>query len=398
MKTPSILVAEKNAPHPKYRVQIDNSLLPFHMRIFRCVLSAFALLASVVCPTSSTYAQTAFTEPVGFYRLTIKGASDNYLSLPIPRPPVFAGAVAAVTANTVRLNGATWAVDQFKFVDPSQPQTYYLEFATGNLEGVFYKIIGNTADTLTLDTEGDDLTAHSLGAIVAGATGDAARIRPYWRVRDIFGDSDANLVLEKRPNRFLVRDDIRIPDYEKIGTKKAPKIKIYFVSGVGWRKAGDSSTDMGNFTFKPNAGLIVRRRNVADTTLLNFGQVLVYRSAPYIEGGNGVVGNDTFVSLNHAAPVKLDESGLHTGVAGTSVVKASPDVNTINDSVFVYNSAGFNPAAAAHYYYLAGQGWRQVGSASTTIGQDVLLAPGTSYLVRKKADSAGGEWLNEPNY
>ncbi len=45
------------------------------------------------------------------------------------------------------------------------------------------------------------------------------------------------------------------------------------------------------------------------------------------------------------------------------------------------------------YYYLAGAGWRRVGSLSTTVGIDAVLKPGRVLDIKKRAGSADVDWI-----
>ena len=40
----------------------------------------------------------------------------------------------------------------------------------------------------------------------------------------------------------------------------------------------------------------------------------------------------------------------------------------------------------------------KVGSTVTNIGSTVMLVPGKSYVIRKKAGNAGRDWVNVANY
>src|SRR5688572_32711567 len=97
-----------------------------------------ALIGSFVAPLNAQ--TTTATDPVGFVNLTIQGASDNVMSLPMVRDAVFSGTVAApIAANSFNVMAGQvapgWTASQFKYVLPSQPQTYYAEFTSGALKG-----------------------------------------------------------------------------------------------------------------------------------------------------------------------------------------------------------------------------------------------------------------------
>lgn len=389
-----------------YLRQHTNRLQPNHMKILPRIstLAVAALLAASVSP--SIHAQTsATTDPVGFYKITLAGASDNFISLPMARDAVFAGTVAgSITANSFTVNAGSgspnWTASQFVYANPAQRETYYAEFTSGALRGLYYKVTANGTNSLTLDTEGDSLLTHALPGAPAAAllAGDGVKLRPYWRVKDVFEVAGAP-VIEARTVTFTAKDDIFIPNYTSVGVNKSASVTIYYHAGNGWRAVGQSTTDYADFLLKPNECIIVRRRNVANLDLTNTGWVLMNKGITFIPGGNGSVGNDTYISINRPAPVKLDDSGLRIADQSKSIIVDSISTFNRQDELFAWDpGTGLNRAPTKTYFYLAGQGWRQVGNASTTIGQTVLLNPGEAYVVRKKAANAGRDWVNDANY
>lgn len=365
-------------------------------------LAVAALLAASVSP--SIHAQTsATTDPVGFYKITLTGASDNYIALPMARDAVFAGTVAgSITANSFTVNAGSgspnWTASQFVYANPAQRETYYAEFTSGALRGLYYKVTANGTNSLTLDTEGDSLLLHALpGAPTAALlAGDGVKLRPYWRIKDVFEVAGAP-VIEARPNSFTAKDDLLFFNYTTVGTNKPASTTIYYLTGQGWRSS--VAGDFADYLLKPNEAFIVRRRNAASLDLTNTGWVLMNRGIAFVNGGNGSVNNDTYISINRPAPVKLDDSGLRLADQTKSPIIDSPNSFTINDTLLSWNAgAGLNRPPSNTYYYLAGQGWRQTGNGSTTIGQTVFLNPGQAYILRKKAANAGRDWVNDPNY
>lgn len=369
---------------------------------------AVALYVAVGEAASVLFGQTpASSDPVGFHVLSIRGASDNVLSVPMERLPVFAGTVQSATATTLTVaaghsqGGApvspAWNSDQFVFnAAAGQPQTFLVEFASGQLKGVFYKIIGNGSNTLTLETEGDDITAHPpLGGVAAS---DSLRIRPYSRIRDVF-EVNGVPVIEARPNAFTPRDDILIPSSLSIGMNKAPSLTIYYLEGQGWRAAGQGTTDFSDYPLNPNEGLILRRRNPANLSIMSAGAASVIRAVSFVPGGDGTSPNDSYVSLRHPVPVTLDQSGLRSVDQTNSVIKDSTSDFARQDELLAFdpNATGFNVAPSITYYYRAGQGWKQVGN-NVLVGSSVTLQPATAYIVRKKAQNPGVDWVKDPNF
>jgi uncharacterized protein (TIGR02597 family) len=375
-------------------------------------------LAALLVGTCISQAQvtTAFTDPVGYYTVNISGSSDNILSLPMVRDAAFAGTVAS-GAGTVTATGFTalaglvspnWQTapnKQWVYVAVTQPLTYYVEFTSGQLKGLYYKIVDNGSNTLTLDTEGDDLTNHPInGAPAALAAGDSFKIRPYWRIRDVFENAGVPTI-EPRPAFNVPKDDILIPDYIAVGINKAASAAFYYLdNGVpaesGWRSTASPVDDRGDTILRPNEAFILRRRNALPLSITNLGSVQMIRSISFIPGGNGTKGNDTYISINRPASVTLEDSGLRNDTdQSLSVIRDSVDPDLPGDRLLAFSpGTGFNRAPTRTYYYLQNAGWRQFPNATNDAG-GTLLEPGTAYIVRKTtATNSGRDWVNDPNY
>jgi uncharacterized protein (TIGR02597 family) len=369
---------------------------------FRTLALGLAMTGSIA---ASLEAVDVFTDPVGYYTLSIQGASDNVMSVPMTRDAVFTGvAKAPLAANSFDVLAGPispgWTANQWAYTAVTQSQTFYVEFTTGALKGLYYKINANGPASITLEMEGDSLLNHPLpGNLTAAlADGDSFKIRPYWRIKDVF-ESGGAPVIDPRPNPLALADEILVPNYTSVGINKAPGLVIFYLTGTGWRGASQGSTDFGDFVLRPTESIVVRRRNVANLNITNLGGVLVNKSISFIPGGNGTSANDIYFSINRPAAVSLNQSGLRIADQTLSLVKDSPNLLGREDEILAFSSApGFNRAPTATYFYLAGAGWRQVSSGSTTVGDDVLLEPGKSYILRKKAGSAGRDWVNDANY
>lgn len=385
-------------------------------------LSPLALAAvfagSVLAPISSQ-AQSATTDPVGYYTVTIVAGADNVLSLPMVRDAAFAGTVASGT-GTITATGFTaaagavspgWTASQWVYAAGTQRLTYYVEFTSGALKGLYYKITANDSSVLTLDTEGDSLLLHPLpGAPTAAlAVGDSFKIRSYWTIQDVF-ESAGTPLLKPRSTLFdTTADDILFPTYAaagvsgSLGTNKAASLDVYYLNGTGWKAIGQPGS-YADQVIRPNEALIIRRRGATNVSLTNLGNVLMNRGVYFFTGGDGSVGNDTYFSISRPAAVSLDLSGLRTADQTTSAFLDTPTLFNAGqyDTLLSFDdpapNAGFNLSNSHTYYYLASNGWREIGSSSTTVGQDVLLQPGKAYILRKRFNNAGRDWSNDPNY
>lgn len=323
----------------------------------------------------------------GSTTLIIKGASDSRLSLPYQQAHLDGGAISRVTSNSLVLQGKDWTPGQFTRIAGVGGRACYGLFIDGPLQGVFYKILSNNEDTLVFETEGDDLTDHSLGDI---GFGDQLQIIPYWTIADVFGDTSSNVILEPRVSPLFPTDDILLYNNNRRGINKAPESTIYFRQNQGWRSVAAPSQSSAETILPPGSVFVVRRRAATDLALINYGVFYRQRHAVYVAGGE-TTGNDHYVSLLLPEPLTLNESNLaDTVVSPTS----SPMLRA--DEVLVWRSpAGFNSAPDTTLYYSPSLGWLKVGD-NTDLGNTFTLAPGEAIIIRKKASSPAADWLQFP--
>ena len=282
-----------------------------------------------------------------------------------------------------------------------------MEFTSGALKGLYFKIDNNGTETLTLDTEGDFLNqSHSFAGNPVGAlaAGDSFKIRPYWRIKDVF-EANGAPIIESRTG-VISKDDVMIPDYNSVSINKGAPTIIYHTTqvggaanGPGWRAQGQGTADFGDFVLRPNEAFIVRRRNVGGISLTNLGGVLMNKTISFVPGGDGTSSNDIYISVNRPAAVSLNDSGIRIADQTKSLIKDSTGSVLRQDELYAFNEPnGFNQGAPNIYYYLAGSGWRKAGDSVTDVGNTVFLEPGKAYIVRKKAANAGVDWVNTSNY
>ena len=112
----------------------------------------------------SAHAQSTATVPVGAIHLNVPAQSDAFLSAALARWAAYQGEVLSVTGATVTVTDApAWDTGRFVRVAGTQPNTYFLRFASGAKRGDYFTVSANGSDTLTLDLNGDDLAAINAG-------------------------------------------------------------------------------------------------------------------------------------------------------------------------------------------------------------------------------------------
>ncbi len=355
-------------------------------------LLGLVALTGLMLPTWAD--STVSSPPMGGVTLVLQGRTDNLLSIPLLQEPVAIGRVLALTADTVTLDTQGLTENQFA---PAANQSYYAEISTGNLKGLSYPVVNNGTATFTLDTGTDNLTQHPLGTLAVGTT---VRIRPAWNVAGIFGASGAGLALTPfsvLPSAMLANSGDSLLFFEPgtVGIQKVPSTQLVFVQSDTWRSTADGSVDRSGEPLLPLEPVLARRHSSSAKEILVLGQAWQSPTLVTLAGGDGTKANDAFVALAKSEPVSLNDTGLVNADPALSAVKASPSGTHREDVLLAMEPTGkgFERSPEHTYYYLDGEGWREVGSTSTTVGTDVQLDPAYVYVLRKRADSATRYWL-----
>lgn len=332
------------------------------------------------------HAQTPFEG--GAVAIRLEGNTDNYISIPFVRQATVHGTVESISANTVTFQNVDWIPDEFKFEEGVQNATFYLLFVNGALEGVHYDIIGNTVDTLILDTQGDDLTNHPLGNI---RVDDQIKIIAHWTLGDLFGSTDEDIVIEPSPSQFFIRDIVFLPQHVE-----PFRIQRYvYYSGVGWRPFGDLVNDRTHTIVQPQQGIIIRRRVPEPVTLFSNGNVRKHKTVTYVHGSSTGI-HYAFLGNSHSDAVSLDDLGLVNSAPELSAVTPSPNPFVVEDVLFSSFDNGQGGKVVRSFYYLNNIGWIEFGAGFTPVGHSVSIEPGVSFVIRKKRGNLGADWVFQP--
>ncbi len=322
--------------------------------------------------------------------IPLYGQSDNFISVPFNPPILATFQVSAVGQGFLILSTAGGVLEGF----PGEGVTfdvrglYFVEFKTGNLQGVRYPVIGYSNRNLFLDTQGDDLRNHPAGTI---AIDEQICIFRHWTLGRVFGETVDELVIEASPTSFAIRDLVLVPENQRIGVNKTP-VSYYFRAGHGWRRIGDPTTDQKDVVIEPGQGLIVRKRSAGDVELVSFGDNGVFRFATYVQGGDGVSGNDVLLGIRHPEVITLAQANLTApGPDGVPTLRPSPSLLQVLDRLFIYQPGVATPAG---YFFVTGLGWRDATGQEVDPAQ-ILLVPGQAFFVRKSATSASTDWFLE---
>jgi len=358
---------------------------------------AWLILAILALPGLGVFADDSVSSaPMGYVKLHLQGRTDNLINIPLLQEAVGIGPVLTATAHSVSLDNINWTPDQFAPATSSPGLSYYAEISTGQLKGLSYPIVSNTADTLVLNTGTATLTSHPLGAVAAH---DMVRIRPYWTIGNVFGATDTTVSVTPFSSlptlpQIDSGDSLLLFDPLAIGLEKPPIARYAYVQSTGWRSPGDATTNQANVVLPPLSPVLVRLHEETGQELVIVGDAFQVPFRLYVPGGTSQLANDAYLALARSEPVSLADSGLYqTGTV--NVVTATTAADQRQDLLLAFDPEriGFERPPEHTYFYLTGQGWREAGSSSTTVGADVQLDPTRIYILRKRANSAGQYWL-----
>jgi uncharacterized protein (TIGR02597 family) len=329
------------------------------------------------------------SDPVGIFRLRLRGNSDTLVSLPLQRTPLVEASLASRTGNTVLLDANI----------PTLPaEGAFALVMSGTLEGAAIPITSVSGRTLTLDD-----TGYDLAGLKFTASADLIAVVPYWTLDALF---PAGRGINPSANATVRPTEILFYDATQSGINLSAASTFFYFTGspakaAGWYKVGATATSLGTQRITPHAYVIVRHNLAGDTTLLVTGGVQMsgFRIPLAVRTTN--TAQDNFVALPIAMPVSLGDSRL----VASGAFAASPNAVNRTDELLVFDNTvvGQNKSAVATYFYFVGNtakaaGWYKVGDTAQAANA-FLLKPGEGYVVRKAAAAAHtDQWNAVPAY
>lgn len=266
----------------------------------------------------------------GIHRLTLT-AGPNFVSAPLHHAPAFRGKLDSVTAATISFGGSPgWSANQFGPRDDN-PQFIALlckdaSASPGN-EGDWWPVTGNTANTLSVNTAGDDLTTSL-------ANGDEIEIRNLTSIKDLFG-TGASLRLNKDENGSASPNDEDVI-YLVSGTSFANE--IFYHDGTlapeGYYLDGNGPFDGSTLTIDPDEAIMVFRKSGAPIlNLFSVGQVQSTPLTHYLKPGANPVSTGFPVDAAIGSS-GLQESGWKADTDGSANPKDEDLLYTVTGSSF----------------------------------------------------------------
>ena len=228
-----------------------------------------AAFAVSLLPLAAIAQTSVVSDPVGFLTTSCLGSSDTFVSVSFTRPPEFVGAIQSVSGSVITVTGTPgWIGNQFVYAPGPQPKHYYALIGSGGAsnpkEGHTYFVSANGSNTLTVDTTADNLTGITVNTQLL--------LIPYWTPATVFPASDANISFTPTTSSAAYKRRFWFRTIPQSGTN-LPYAPAYFFSNnvdgtssnVGWRIAGDNTTDHSDDPLLPDGYFVVRNINGAPT-------------------------------------------------------------------------------------------------------------------------------------
>lgn len=322
-------------------------------------LSIFTGVASLAALMSGAFADTATTEPVGYITVKAEGAASKNTFTTIAPTLVnkteYSGAITAITATTITVGSAPFALNQFQNSD------YYVEITNGAGEGAWTNITG-TPSTASI-TVPDDMQPFA-------AIGSMIRIRKHVTVSQFLGTpTQSGLVGGFDPGTA---------DSVVIRTPGENDVTLFYDTASGYWSDDVNFADESNRRIEPGQGLIVARTQATTDTSWTFvGHVKTGKTKISVLTGDNVIAIPVSTGLT------LGTSGLEDNAApkGVSGLNVGGDPATAGDffTLFDPNGAGINTT-----YFHDGFNWSEDVNYGDESGK-VLSEGSALYITRSGA-------------
>lgn len=323
----------------------------------------------------TTFYAAEATIPCGYVSVDIKPSKNgttytiSQLSVPLEPNATITGAatgkISAVAAGTISNGSAGWSGNAL--ANATAPK--FVKITSGAAEGRIFKITGNTANALTVDTGGTDLT--SLG-IVAGT--DTYRIVSGFTLKGLFGTTEDGVVGGTEA-AFTANQIDKVLISDAAGTTTF----YYFNTDSGQWRVGGSPANQDNLAIAPYAGMSYYRISTQPSSLLFTGTVPESDARIVLPAaGTGIVASYFPVDTT------LAQLGFQSMTGWRKIGDAGVTLAT-TDRVLVEDKNGL-----VFSYYLDGATWKRAGSA---VDQGATVIPAGSAIQTKRFEAGSSAVL-----
>lgn len=323
--------------------------------------SLFVGLALAAIP--SGFGQTVTSDPAGFVTVSVQANSDAVLAVPLYRTAAFKGVIQSISGNTITVAGTSpgWSTDQFVQSLPGQTNTYGLSLATGVKEGMFAKVTGNTANTVTVQFgTGDDFTGVKSEAVDGAGNGDHIDILPYW--------TPASLLPSTLPAGVLFFGFNNTPAGLNLAS-----VQVYGHVGGGVWENQDDFSDASHEPLQFGQAYVLRNTSASAQSISFVGSVPMSKHRFRLATLAANTAQD--IRFGYLSPIP--ETLAAAGLAGAG----SPAVSGDQILVFNNNQSGFNKSSSQILEY-DGTDWTDADTFEV-VTNTFQFEPGKGYIFRK---------------
>jgi uncharacterized protein (TIGR02597 family) len=356
--------------------------------IMRTAVTLIACTAAL-CAMPLVHGQaTVVSEPAGFFNIPINPGANSFAT-PLHQVPTYRGTVASVSGSTVTLSGSPGfgtAVFNQRTLGGKTWTQYILivtkddVFNPNNVEGDWWLITGNTANSVNVD--------HFLTLALSPASlievGDTVEIRKLTSVMDLFG-ATGELMNKSADGVANANDEDVIRTLN--GTSFDRTIFYTTLAGGTWIVNGTSATNGSQLTFLPQEPVVFFRKPATPATnVVSLGQVHTKRLTKYLKEGNNTIGmgyptvaqmNNSAANPTALAKLNLNASGWLSSADGTANPNDEDVIRPLNGVAF---------GATVFHTSLSGGRWVQSGNTN------VFLQPQAGYVFQIKPGDGGIIW------
>jgi uncharacterized protein (TIGR02597 family) len=338
---------------------------------------------------------TLSAQTVGYVTTQISGSINgttlnlSQVALPMLNPAQItgqaSGQITSVTSNTISNSSAAWTAGALAVVG----SPYYVHITSGQNSGRMFLITGNTSTTLTVNSQGLDLTTQSFDVtapsdtyeIIEGETPISLFGAPIVGVNDSVVGGTQTQFQASATDRVTINDP----------TTNTPLVIYYRTDATpspGWRRIG-AGTDLNTLAISPMAGVIYGRISTTPLTVLSSGTV---RTTPVKQQ----VAELGTTILSTGFPVDTTLAGLNIeNMPNWRRANVNSVTIALSDRVVLKSGASF-----FSYYYDGASGvnqWRRQGSG---LDQGTVPIPAGSAIriVRGGAAGVSSTWSDGVPY
>jgi uncharacterized protein (TIGR02597 family) len=341
------------------------------MKLLR--LPLFAAAASLVLAPAYLNAQTTVaTDPVGFVTTTITNSANGTTPITTPYSPVLfqpaaatgltTGLISSVTSNTITVDSAGWGTSSTNNLPSSLA---YVLIKSGPGEGLLLRVTANTANTMTVDTLGNNLAAIPVVA------SNSFQLLQGETIGTMFGTNTAEFgVIGGTSQLFNSNRTDRIVMTDASGVNRT----YYFNTTTNrWLYVGGGNTDRAGTPISPYSAVFYSRIGTSSIQQVTTGSVPV-NNIKLLVRPNGT----TYLGTVFPVGATLGSLGIEN-LPGWKT--ASPNNNAqIKAADKVLTRSG---NAISTFYYTSGlatNSWRRVGSGANQNTAPLPIGGGVSVV------------------